>query len=551
MSDNTFDLVIAGSGGGGMIAALTAHHHGLKPLILEKDKYFGGTTARSGGVLWVPQNRHMAGDGVTDSEAGARAYLERIVDGNASVERQHAFVEYAPQMIDFLEEQTEVRMQSMPGYADYYPEWEGGKNGSRCIEARVFNGKKLGRLLDDMNPTIWEFADDYRMTGVEFHRIAMVRTSWRGKWTALKVGLRMGLDKLTFRKRLTMGNSLSAMLAYSLQKAGIPMWLNTRVDDLIVEDGKVVGVKAVRAGQKIDLRASKGVLFATGGFPHNQALRDRYHPPTSTSAWSLAHKGNTGDGITIAERHGAQLALMDEAWWGPMSILPGGTPFFHISERALPGSIMVNKDGHRFLNEAQPYNELVQEIHRQHQLGKSTIPAYFITDHRFRKHYAFGLMRAGKPGATYRDSAYVVSAPTLEALAEKVGIHPENLRQTVAEHNAVAVQGKDTRFGKGDSVYDRRFGDPSVRPNPCLAPLSTPPYYCSLMYPGDIGTKGGILTDEFARVLTTDGRVLEGFYATGNTTASVMGRSYPGAGATIAASMTFGFVAVKHMVGAL
>lgn len=549
MSENTYDVVIAGSGGGGMIAALTAHYHGLKPIILEKNKYIGGTTARSGGVLWVPQNRHMAGDGVKDSAKEASQYIEQLVKGRSSRERQEVFVKYSPLMIDFLEDKTEVRLQSMPGYADYYPELPGGKNGSRCIEARVFNGKKIGAQLAEINPTIWEFADGYRMTGVEFHKIAMARTSWAGKMAALKVGIRMFMDKITGRKRLTMGNSLASMLVYSLQKAGIPIHLNTSVEDLILEEGRVVGVKAMQAGKEVSFNATKGVLLATGGFPHNQQMRDKYHPATSSSAWSLANKTNTGDGINIAAKYGVQLELMEEAWWGPMSIMPSGTAFFHISERALPGSIMVNKAGNRFVNEAMPYNELIHKFHEQHQQGEDIVPTYFITDHQFRKNYAFGMMRAGNPGKKYTDAKYIVKADTLEELAQKTGIDPANLKKTVQEFNAMAKKGKDTAFGKGDSVYDRRFGDPSITPNPCLAPIETAPYYCSFMYPGDIGTKGGILTDPTGRVILEKGNVFEGLYATGNTTASVMGASYPGAGATIAASMTFGFVAAKHMAG--
>ena len=242
---------------------------------------------------------------------------------------------------------------------------------------------------------------------------------------------------------------------------------------------------------------------------------------------------------------------MDEAWWGPMSILPGGTLFFHISERALPGTIMVNQNGKRFLNEAMPYNELVHLMHEQEAKEGGIIPCYFISDHTARKNYNFGTMRSGKPPKKFLDAGYVIVADTLEQLAEKLKIPAENLKKTVERYNEMARKGKDTDFGKGDSLYDRRFGDPSIRPNPCMAPLEKGPFYASVMYPGDIGTKGGILTDEWARTLKTDGTVLEGLYATGNATASVMGRSYPGAGATIAASMTFGYIAAHHLADKL
>ncbi len=548
-SQQSFDLVIAGSGGGGIMTALTAHHFGLKPLIIEKNKYFGGTTARSGGVLWVPQNRFMEPQGFSDSEKEARDYMDQMVKGRSSQERQDAFIKYAPEMINFLEEHTEVRLQSMPGYPDYYPELPGGKAGGRCMEAKVFNGKKLGQFLEDLNPSIWELSNKFRMTGNEFHSIAMAGTSWGGKMTVLKVSIRMVIDFLLKRKRLSMGQSLGAMLGYSIQQAGIPLWLETEVKDLILEDGRVIGVKARKAGEEIEIMANKGVVFATGGFPHNQKMRDEYHPKSSNSAWSLANKTNTGDGINIAATKGAGLDLMEDSWWGPMSINPNKIPFFHISERALPGTIMVNQSGKRFINEAKPYTEMIHIIHDQFANGEVVVPSHFIYDHTARKNYAFGLMRAGKPGKEYLDSKYVVVADTLEELAAKMGIDGENLKTTVLEYNKMAEEGKDTDFGKGDSIYDRRFGDPSIQPNPCMAPIVKPPFYCSLLYPGDIGTKGGIMTDEMGRVLQENGTCIEGFYATGNTTASVMGHSYPGAGATIAAAMTFGFIAARHIAG--
>ncbi|MEM7038602.1 MAG: FAD-binding protein [Bacteroidota bacterium] len=548
-SEHAFDLVIAGSGGGGILTALVAHHHGLKPLIIEKSKYFGGTTARSGGVLWVPQNRFMKEIGVSDSEKEARDYMDQMVKGRSSQAMQDAFVEWAPKLIDFLETHTSVRLQSMPGYPDYYPALPGGKDGGRCMEARVYNSKKLGREVEDMNPSIWELSKKFRMTGNEFHKIAMAQTSWAGKWTVMKVGLRMVLDLLPWRKHLSMGQALAAMLRKSLKVADIPLLLETPIVGLIEEDGRVVGVKAKKEGRVIEYRANKGVMLATGGFPHNAEMRKQYHPASSNAAWSLAHKGNTGDGIRLAEQNGAALDLMEDAWWGPMSINPNGVPFFHISERALPGTIMVNKAGKRFINEALAYTEMIHIIHDLHAKGDEVVPCYFIYDHTARKNYAFGLMRAGKPGKEYLDAGYVVQADSLEALAEKMGIQADNLKATVQAYNKMAETGKDTDFQKGDSVYDRRFGDPSVQPNPCMAPILKPPFYCSLLYPGDIGTKGGILTDELGRALREDHSVIDGLYACGNTTASVMGHSYPGAGATIAAAMTFGMIAARHMAG--
>lgn len=544
-----YDLIIAGSGGGGMITALAAHFHGLKPLIIEKNSYFGGTTALSGGVIWMPNNPVMKREGIPDSEADGRRYLQETVGSGSSQARQDAFLNFGVQMIDFLEAHTAVELQRMPHYPDYYPELPGGHAEGRCVEAALFDGKKLGAFLEQLNPAIWKLADQFRVTGNEYHHIAMMRTNKAGKKKLRKVLSRLIGDKLKGRKSLAMGRSLMAMLGYSVQQAGIPLWLNTPLRELILDNGRVVGVKVEKEGEMVAFEATKGVVMATGGFAHNEEMRKQYHPQPSTSAWSLSNKSNTGDGIQIAQGVGAKLGLMEDAWWGPVSKLPDDTPFFHVSERSQPGSLMVNKEGKRFTNESKPYSELIHLIHQKHAEGEGTIPAYFIIDHKVRKRYSFGLMRAGPTPKKFLESGSVFRADTLEELAKQVGIHPENLVATVKRYNEMAKKGKDLDFGKGDSAYDRRYGDPSVSPNPCMGPLETPPFYCMRLYPGDLGTKGGIVTDEFARVIREEGSVVEGLYATGNTSAAVMGNSYPGAGATIASAMTFGYVAALHITG--
>ena len=540
-----FDLLIAGSGGGGLVAAITAHDLGLKVLVVEKNTFYGGSTALSGGALWIPDNHHMHQDGVDDSQAEGHRYMKEAIGNHSSEERQSAYVQYGPEMIEYLEQKTHLQFQRIPGYSDYYPELPGGTSLGRTLEPLPFNGKRLGKMRQEQNPPIWPLMAKFPVTGKEYHKMAMMRSIPAGKKTLLKVLGRIVKDKLTGRKTMTFGQSLIAPLRLSVADRNIPLWLNTSIKDLVTENGKVVGAIVEKDGKPQEIRVRQGVLMATGGFPHNQKMRDKYQPKPVRSEWSLANKANTGDGIQIGMKYDAAIDLMDDAWWGPVSIMPDNTPFFHVSERAHPGTILVNKKGNRFINEAKPYSEFVHIQRRLNNKGEDTIPCYFITDGRVRKKYSFGLVPAGMMPKQFKGTDYIVKADTLAQLATKVGLPSEALEKTVADYNKMAEQGKDTDFGIGDNAYDKYYGDPSVQPNPCMYPIAKPPFYCMKLFPGDLGTKGGLVTNEKSQVLREDGSIIEGFYATGNTTSSVMGHTYPGAGATIGASMVFGYVAAK------
>jgi len=544
--DDSFDFIVVGSGGGGMMAAILAHDKGQKTLIVEKNTKFGGTTALSGGALWIPNNPLMQRDGVDDSIEQAQTYMTAIIGDESSKARQAKYLKVGPEMIEYLEKNTEVKFQRVPGYADYYPEKPGGNSIGRTIEAIPFNKKRLGDWHKLMNPAIWPILNLMPLTGKEYHKMAIMGTTWIGKKQMLKSSWRIYKDRLLGRSPVSLGQALIGMLALSVKNRQISMWLNAPVKDLIYENERVAGVIINKNGRKIHVKATKGVLLATGGFAHNQKMREQYMPQPATTKWTLANKTNEGDGINMGLKLDADTDLMDDAWWGPVSILNDKkqTPFFHVSERAQPGAIMVDTSGKRFVNEAKPYAEMGHIIYRKNAENEGgTIPCFFIFDRTFRRNYTFGIKFPGIVTKHDIESGYFTRANTIGELAHKMGIDADNLAQTIHRFNDMARHGKDEDFGKGDSVYDRYYGDPSVQPNPCLLPIVKPPFYAAKMYPGDLGTKGGLVTNEKAEVLRKNGSVIQGLYATGNTTASVMGHTYPGAGATIGASMAFGYVA--------
>jgi len=305
-----------------------------------------------------------------------------------------------------------------------------------------------------------------------------------------------------------------------------------------------------RDGRPALIRAGRGVVLAAGGFERNEQMRRRYQRQPIGTEWTTGAAGNTGDAITAGEAAGAALDLMDDAWWGPSIPLSGG-PYFCLAERSLPGCLLVNGAGQRFVNESAPYVDAVHAMYDGHCDAVPHIPSWLITDQRYRNSYVFAGLPPRKPlprrwyaaGAVYR-------APTVAELADQVGIDPAALAKTVVRFNEFAQAGRDEDFHRGNSAYDRYYSDPRRRPNPCLAPLDTPPFYAVKIVPGDLGTKGGLRTDERARVLRADGTPIAGLYAAGNTSAAVMGHSYAGAGATIGPAMTFGYLAALDLAGA-
>jgi 3-oxosteroid 1-dehydrogenase len=542
-----FDVVVVGSGAAGMTAALTAARRGLRAVVLEKTQYFGGSTARSGGGIWAPGNEVLRKAGVRDAPGQASVYLAHVAGPNVLQKRREALLTHGPDMLALVRASAPVEFAWVPGYADYYPEAPGGLAQGRSIEPVPFDGRVLGEELANLNPSYLPVAKGVTITQADYRWLSLGIRHPRAILAAAKVAGRSARARLLRQHTLSMGQALAAGLRAGLTASGVPVWLGTPMTDLQVDGGRVTGVQVTRDGQPAVVLATRGVLIASGGFERNELMRRRYQRPPIGTEWTTGSAGNTGDGIVAGESAGAALDLMDDAWWGPAVPLSGG-PYFCLAERSLPGCILVNGAGQRFVNESAPYVDAVHAMYDAHSADNPHIPSWLVFDQRYRNSYVFAGLPPGKPlpRRWYRAGA-VFLAPSLAGLADQIGVDAGGLSKTVIRFNEFAEAGLDGDFRRGDSAYDRYYSDPRCRPNPNLAPLSDPPFYAAKIVPGDLGTKGGLRTDERARVLRADGTAIAGLYAAGNASASVMGHSYAGAGATIGPAMTFGYLAALDM----
>ena len=547
-----FDMIVAGSGAAGMTAALTAAHLGASVVVLEKTGAFGGSTARSGGGIWAPGNAALRKAGVADTVGQASDYLAHVTGDCVPAELRRALLEHGPAMLDLVLATTPLRFAWVPGYADYYPEAPGGLACGRSIEPVPFNGKLLGGELARLNPPYLPVPDGVAVTQADYRWLSLGPRHPRAILASARVAGRVARTRLLGHRVLSLGQALAAGLRAGLQASGggVPVWLNTPMTGLVVTDGRVTGVRALRDGKPVLIGARRGVLLATGGFERNDQMRHRYQREPIGTDWTTGAAGNTGDGIAAGQELGAAVGLMDDAWWGPAIPLPGG-PYFCLAERSLPGCILVNGAGRRFVNESAPYVDAVHAMYAGNTAANPHIPAWLIFDQRYRDRYVFAGLppRRALPRRWYAAGA-VFRAADLAGLGAAIGIDPGWLGETVARFNEFAAKGRDEEFRRGDSAYDRYYGDPRCRPNPNLAPLTSAPFYAVKIVPGDLGTKGGLRTDERARVLREDGSPIPGLYAAGNASASVMGHSYAGAGATIGPAMTFGYIAAVDIAAA-
>jgi 3-oxosteroid 1-dehydrogenase len=541
--DPEFDFVVAGSGAAGMTAALIAARRGLRVVVLEKTEYFGGSAARSGGGVWIPGNAVLRRDGVTDTAEQASRYLAHVAGDAAPEGLRAAFLEHGPAMLDEVLASTPLDFTWVQNYSDYYPEAPGGRPGGRSVEPALLDGRVLGTDLTSLRPPYLPAPAGITVTQANYRWMSLGTSHPRAISTAARVTARMIVTRMRHRRLLSMGQALAAGLRTGLTQAGVPVWLSTPMTGLEITDGRVSGVQVRRDGQPAVVRAARGVLLATGGFERNAELRARYQRAPAGSDWTVGSPGNTGDGIVAGEAAGGVLELMDDAWWGPSIPLASG-PVFCLAERSLPGSIFVNAAGERFMNEAAPYVDAVHAMYDKDTDDNPHIPCWLIADQRYRNRYVFMGVPPRKPlPRRWYAAGAVFRAGSLAELAGQIGVSADGLAKTVQKFNEFARTGKDAEFGRGDSAYDRYYGDPRCRPNPNLAQLAEPPFYAVKIVPGDLGTKGGLRTDEHARVLRQDGSIIAGLYAAGNTSALVMGRSYAGPGATIGPAMTFGYLA--------
>ena len=545
--DSTVDVVIVGSGGGGMVAALAANAEGASALVLEKEERVGGSTCMSGGILWIPNNPVMRAEGVADSYEDAMAHFEAVVGDvgpASSTERRHAFLTAGPEMVSFLQDRG-VRFAYCPGYSDYYSNAKGGLDRGRGIEPVPFDGRVLGDWLPKLQPGLAQSLGLAVMTN-EARSLSHFNRSLGAFAVSARVVLRTYAARLRGEALLTNGASLIAQMLLLAVERTIPIWTESPLDDLIVEDGRVVGVRAIRAGTPVLVRARRGVILASGGFAHNADMRQEFGGDQPNRArWSIANPGDTGEVIRTAMRHGAKTDFMDEAWWLPSPRTGRFGQSTLDQARQRPRTMYVDAAGRRFVNESNSYMEVGKAMYARDKTSRA-VPCWLIFDDRYRKRYAHLRSRPGRFPRQLLESGMVKQAWTLDDLARMCGIDPAGLSETVERFNEHASAGNDPDYGRGESAYNRALGDPNHKVHPCLGPIDEAPYYAVQVVPGDIGTCGGLLTDAEARVIGPGDRPLEGLYATGNGTATVMGRHYLGPGASIANTMVFGYVAARH-----
>lgn len=551
--DETFDFVVVGSGGGSMCAAVVACAAGKSALVLEKTNLIGGTTARSGGVMWIPNNPYMATAGVPDSLEAATQYLHAVVgDHNdtpgASKARRQAFLIEGPRMLDFLIGKG-LKFSRITNWPDYYDEAPGGSVPGRTVVADLFDANELGEAKKLLRPNFLTLPVSLE----DALKLPHVKKSWAAKKALVRMGLRIVGSKLTGKNYVTAGAALQGRMMQAAIKVGAELRVDSAVKELIFEDGRVAGVVAEKNGKPHRVGAKLGVLVNAGGFALNQAMRDQYMPGSSISHTSVA-EGDTGEMIQEMMRHGAAIAQMDSFVGSPLS-LPPGSEVWPIKPgaqgvTAAPHAILVDQTGVRYLNEGGSYTEYCQRM-IEHNKGAPAIPSYAIFDNRVMKSVMIaGTMPGSKKPAEWTEQGFLHSADTIEGLAALLNIDPATLRGTVDRFNGFVAANEDKDFKRGARAYDRWLGDPFHAPNETLGEISEGPFHAIPVIPGDVGTLGGVVTDEKARVLREDGTVIAGLYATGVSAASVMGRTSPGSGVNIGPSFVWGYVAAKDAVAA-
>lgn len=536
--DREVDLLVVGTGAAGLSAAITGADAGLATLVVESTALWGGTTMRSGGGLWMPTNPLMNTIGVKDSVADALTYMEAAI-GDAgpasSQERRLAFIHAVPSVFSLLD-RLGVRWAAAKDYPDYYPDRPGGRVG-RSIEPVPFDAKALGDWLKSSrykeglpvplkNDDVWLLSRAWSSPGGFIRGARFVFRTLGGL--------------IAGKKLYGMGSALSMNLMHIVRKQGTEVLLSSPLSELVLEDGKVVGAIITTAVGEQRIRARAGVVLAAGGFAQNKEWRQKYH---GVPGYSSAAPGDLGAAIEIGHKAGGALAMMDDAWWGSAVPDPDGSAQFMLSERSMPFSIIVDQSGARYTNESQSYIDFGHDLLNRDK-DVPALPSWLIMDHRHRQRYLASSVMMNAKGK--KEHGIVVTAPTLEELAAKMKIDPAALRVTVERFNGFALSGLDADFGRGRTVYDNYYGDPSVKPNPNLGTLEKGPFTAMQIVPGDLGTKGGLLTDEHARVLTEAGVPIAGLYAAGNNTASVMGHTYPGPGSTISPAVIFGYLGARH-----
>ena len=557
------DVLVVGSGNGALTAALCAYELGVRDvLVIEKSPLYGGTSATSGGGIWIPCSRYARAAGATDSYEEALEYVRGSTPAGAvPPELQETYLREGPRMLDFLHERTRVRYESLAHYPDYWSSLPGAKHGHRSLEPAPLARSVLGaeaRQLRDTHHMMWMF-DRIAMTQVDAQVLMAQLPGWK-RLAARRIWDHVSDVSWALRnrrsRRIACGCAGIARLRWSMHDRKLPLWLEAPMTELLADDtGRVTGVRVLHQGATVIVHARRAVVLAAGGFEHNQQMREQYLPQPTDARWSAAAGTNTGDAHRAAMALGAATRLMDGGWWCSSIRAPDDpVPRLAIMDKSYPGNIVVTRRGRRIANESQNYITYQLEFYRRHTAEDPQAPSWMIFDARSRRMYFNGPLwpvryRPDKRlPRSYFSSGFLTRADSIRELARQAGIDADGLAKTVSAMNEYARTGRDLEHGRGDAEYDRYYADPRIKPNPCLAPIVEPPFYAMRIDPGDFGTHGGLVTNTDAQVLRNDGAPIPGLYAIGNCAAAIL-PTYPGPGSTLGPAMTFAWQAAKHFAG--
>ena len=554
------DVLVLGSGAGGLSAAVTAAAQGLRVMVAEKEDVFGGTTAWSGGWMWIPRNPLATRAGIREDIDAPRTYLKSELGAQFDADKADALLARGPEMVQFFEQHTAMRFVDGNRFPDFHTT-PGAATGGRSVCAMPFDGRELGPLIHKLREPLsvmtikgmalasgQDLAHFYRATRSVKSALYVTRRLAAFAWQKLRHGRSM---------HLVNGNALVARLLKSAADRNVDLRTRARAIGLLRDDARVTGARVEIGGVVHEVRAARGVVLACGGFPHDVARRASTfaYTPSGKEHWSAAPRSNTGDGIRLGESIGARFddTLDAPAAWAPVSLVPqrgGDVAFAHLIERAKPGVIAVTRAGQRFVNEASSYHDFMSALLGTTPRG-AEVCAWLICDHRFQRRYGLGFSKPFPFAvSSYVRSGYLKRGATLAELAAACGIDAQGLETTVAAYNSYAKDGFDPQFHKGSTPYNRVQGDPAHEPNPCIAPIEDGPFYAVKLLPGSLGTFAGLATDANARVLDGHDHAIPGLYAVGNDSASMMGGCYPSGGITLGPAMTFGYLAGLSLAGA-
>jgi succinate dehydrogenase/fumarate reductase flavoprotein subunit len=553
VADTSVDLLVVGSGTG-MAAALAAQELGLSVLVVEKASHVGGSTARSGGALWLPAGPVLAEAGAGDTEKHAANYLDSVVAGSAPRQRSTGFLTHVPATVEMLRRTTPLRFFWARDYSDYHPEEPGGSAAGRTCECRPFDTSVLGVYRTRLEPGLMEVSVPIPTTGADYRWMNLVARVPRKGIPTFAKRISQGVGGLLLGRRYAAGGqALAAGLFAGVLRAGIPVWTDSTLLRLDSDGDRVRGAVVSYGGREVTITARGGVVMATGGFDHSMDMRWKFQSESLGPHLSLGAAANTGDGIRAGQELGGGIDLMDQAWWFPaIAPLPGQPPAVMLAERSLPGSLIVNQHGRRFANESADYMSFGQRLLELERSGSPIESMWIIFDQQYRNSYVFGAQlfpRMRIPRSWYA-AGIAARADDFAELGARIGVPVGEFTATITGFNQNAPAGSDPEFGRGRSAYDRYYGDPTIAPNPNLRALTKGPFYAVKMVLSDLGTCGGLTADHRARVLREDGAVIKGLYAIGNTAANAFGTTYPGAGATIAQGLVYGYIAARDAAGA-